>query len=59
MGLSAEIFFNPDTNKRAAEVYFSQKHRQTIPLPIIFNNNNVVSSTCQKHFDLVLNSRVR
>ena len=50
--------FNPDINKQAAEVYFSQRCTKSLPSPIIFNNNNVLNSPCQKHLDLVLDSKL-
>ena len=50
--------FNPDINKQAAEVYFSQRRTKSLPSPIIFNNNNVLNSPCQKHLDLVLDSKL-
>ena len=50
--------FNPDINKQAAEVYFSQRCTKSLPSPIIFNNNNVLNSPCQKHLGLVLDSKL-
>ena len=49
--------FNPDINKQATEVYFSQRREKSLPPPIIFNNN-VLTSPCQKHLGLVLDSKL-
>ena len=48
--------FNPDIDKQATEVYFSQRRAKSLPPPIIFNHNNVLNSPCQKHF--VLDSKL-
>ena len=45
-------------NKQAAEAYFSQERGQNFLQQIIFNNNILLSFLCQKHFGLVLDSRV-
>ena len=50
--------FNPDINKQATEVYFSQRRKKSLPPPIIFNNNNVLTSPCQKHLSLVLDRKL-
>ena len=50
--------FNPDINKQATEVYFSQGRAKSLPPRIIFNNNNVLTSSCQKHLVLVLDSKL-
>ena len=50
--------FNPDINKQTAEVYFSQRRAKSLPPPIIFNNNNVLTFPCQKHLGLVLDSKL-
>ena len=42
-----KMSFNPDINKQATEVYFSQRRAKSLPPPIIFNNNNVLTSPCQ------------
>ena len=41
-----KMSFNPDINKKAPEVYFSQRRKKSLPPPIIFNNN-VMTSPCQ------------
>ena len=48
---------NPDMNKQAVGVYFSQRRKKYFSSPIIFRNNNALIS-CQKHLDLVLNSTI-
>ena len=53
-----KMMFNPDINKQATEVYFSQRRAKSLPPPIIFNNNNVLNSPCQKHLGLVLDSKL-
>ena len=49
--------FNPDKNKQSTEVYFSQRRAKSLPTLIIFNNNNV-TSPCQEHLGLVLDSKL-
>ena len=51
------MHFNPDINKQATEVYFSQRRQKSLAPPIIFNNN-VLSSPCQKHLGLLLDSKL-
>ena len=53
-----KMMFNPDINKQATEVYFSQRRAKSLPPRIIFNNNNVLTSSCQKHLVLVLDSKL-
>ena len=48
--------FNPDIDKQATEVYFSQRRAKSLSPPIIFNHNNVLNCPCQKH--LVLDSKL-
>ena len=50
--------FNPDINKKATEVYFSQRRAKSMSPLIIFSNNNVLTSPCQKHLGLVLDSKL-
>ena len=35
-----KMSFNPDINKQAIEVYFSQRRAKSLPPLIKFNNNN-------------------
>ena len=53
-----KMSFNPDINKQATEVYFSQRRKKSLPSPIIFNNNSVLTSPCQKHLSLVLDRKL-
>ena len=50
--------FNPYIKKQATEVYFSQRREISLPPPIIFNNNNELTSPCQKHLGFVLDSKL-
>ena len=50
--------FNHDINKQETEVHFSERREKSLPPPIIFNNNNVLTSPCQKHLDLALDSKL-
>ena len=50
--------FNPHKNKQSTEVYFSQRRAKSLPSLIILNNNNVLTSPCQKHLVLVLDSKL-
>ena len=50
--------FNLDINKQAAEAYFSQWRAKTLPPPIIFNSNNVLTSHCRKQLGFVLDSKL-
>ena len=43
-----KMSFNPDINKQATKWSFSQRREKSLPPPIIFNNNNVLSFPCQK-----------
>ena len=53
-----KMLFNPDINKEATEVKFSQRCEKSLPPPIIFNKNSVLTSPCQKHLGLVLDSKL-
>ena len=55
-----KILFNPEINKQAKEVYFSQRCLIIFILltSIIFNNKNVLTSPCQKQLGLVLDSKL-
>ena len=52
------MLFNPDINRQTTEVYLFQRHAKSLPLPIIFNNSNVLTSPCQKHLGLVLDCKL-
>ena len=53
-----KISLKPDIKKQAAEVYFSPRRGKSLPQPIIFNNNNVLTSPCQKQLCLVSDSKL-
>ena len=52
-----KMSFNPDVNKQAQEVIFSQKIRSNIH-PLVFNNNIVSQANCQKHLGTTLDFKV-
>ena len=54
-----KLSFNPGIYKQAAEIYFYQRPEKSLSPPIIFNSKNVLSSLCQKHLSLVLDSKLR
>ena len=53
-----KMSFNPDIHQQAAEAYFCQRRSKSLAPPIIFNNNNVRTSFCQKHVGIVLDSKL-
>ena len=50
--------FNPDPKKQAQEVIFSRKSKAMSHPPLVFNNNNVIQSTSQKHLSIILDTRL-
>ena len=50
--------FNPDPNKQAQEVYFSEKSNNENSLPVTSNNAKVVTCSTHKHLGLVLDKRL-
>ena len=50
--------FNPDPNKQAIEVIFSQKRNETVHPPLFFNNQIVSRINEHKHLGLTLDSRL-
>ena len=50
--------FNPGPNKQAQEVIFSQKSKAISYSPLIFNNNDVIQTTSQKHLGIILDTRL-
>ena len=48
--------FNPDINKQAVQVIFSQKRTKPIHPPLFFNDAPVVTKDEQKHLGMVLDS---
>ena len=53
-----KISLKPDIKKQATEVYFSPRRAKSLPQPIIFSNNNVLTSPCQKQLFLVSDSKL-
>ena len=49
--------FNPDPKKQAQEVSFSRKSKATLHPSVVFNNNNVIQTTSQKHLGIILDTR--
>ena len=50
--------FNPDPNEQANEVIFSRKSNTCIYPPDTFSNN-IATCPHQKHFGVVLDSKIR
>ena len=50
--------FNPDINKRATQVCFSQRSKKSLSPPIFFISNNLLTYPCQKHLRLVLDRKL-
>ena len=50
--------FNPDPNKQAIEVCFSNKCDKENYPPLRFNNTNVQLADNQKHLGLILDSKL-
>ena len=49
-----KVSFRPGINNQATEACFSQRRAP----PIVFNNNNILTSPCQKHLGLILVSNL-
>ena len=50
--------FNHDPSKQAQEVVFSGKLKNVSHPALVFNNANVSSCKSQKHFGILLNSKL-
>ena len=50
--------FNPDPNKQAQEVHFSNRTNKDSSLSITFNNSKVEAISLQKHLGLILDERL-
>ena len=50
--------FNPDTNKQAVQVIFSQKKEAIAHPPVFFNGSEVVVKTEHKHLGMILDSKL-
>ena len=50
--------FNSDSIKQAQEVIFSRKSKAISHPTLVFNNNNVIQTTSQKHLGVILDTRL-
>ena len=50
--------FNSDSIKQAQEVIFSRKSKAISHPTLVFNNNNVIQTTSQKHLGIILDTRL-
>ena len=53
-----KMSFNPDPKKQAQEVIFSRKSKAISHPPLVFNNNNVIQTTSQKHLGIIFDTRL-
>ena len=53
-----KMSFNPDHDKQAQEVIFSQKIKSNIHPPPVFNNNGVSEANSQKHLGITLDFKL-
>ena len=53
-----KISFNPDPKKQVKEVIFSRKSKAISHPPLVLNNNNVIQTISQKHFGIILDTRL-
>ena len=53
-----KMFFNPDSNKQAIEVRFSNKHDKENYHPLQFNSSEVEKADSHKHLGLILDSKL-
>ena len=53
-----KMSFNPDPNKQAIEVRFSNKHDKKNYLPLQFNSTDVQIADSQKHLGLISDSKL-
>ena len=50
--------FNPDPKKQAQEVIFSRKPKAISHPSLVFNNDNIIQVTSQKHLGIILDTRL-
>ena len=50
--------FNPDPSKQAQEVIFSRKIKKLPHPSLVFNNNNVLQTSFQKHLGVTLDVKL-
>ena len=53
-----KMSFNQDPKKQAQKVIFSRKSKAISHPPLVFNNNNVIQTTSQKHLGIILDTRL-
>ena len=53
-----KMSFNPDPKMQAYEVIFSLKSKVISHPPLVFENNNVIQATFQKHIGITLGNRL-
>ena len=53
-----KMSFNPDPSKQAQEVIFSYKIKKLPHPPLVFNDNNVLQSSSQKHLGVTLDVKL-
>ena len=53
-----KMSFNPDSSKQSQDVIFSQKLKKVPHPPLVFNNTNVSQWKSQKHFGIILDSKL-
>ena len=51
-----KMSFNPDPKKQAQKVIFSRKSKAMSHPLLVFNNNNVIQTTYQKHLGIILDT---
>ena len=51
-----KMSFNPDVNKQAVEVLFSQKNKAQVHPPLFFNGNEILKVNEHKHLGMILDS---
>ena len=52
-----KMLFNPDINKQATEIYFSQRREESFYPPSVLSSNSILSSPSQKHLAFVLDNK--
>ena len=50
--------FNPDPSKQSQEVIFSHKIKKPGYPDLVFNNNQVIQTTLQKHLSMFLDDKI-
>ena len=53
-----KMSFNPDPSKQAQEVIFSRKIKKLPHPSLVFNNNNVLQTSSQKHLGVTLDVKL-